>query len=719
MHNLLRMVLISRAWASAHFVALLLLILHLFTYIMTTDTAASDIADLPGGSEIEQAVCQALQLADAHLQAGQLAEAEQLYKAVLQLLPLHADANRQLGLLALKAADANASLPFFAATLDARPDLAASWLDYIEALILAGQQGMARQVLQLGREHGLDNIWADQLARRLDDNAPASSAEITDTVDCRPVDGEQESAEKTVQDLIAMFEQGRYEEVETRARLLTRRLPRHGYGWKLLGATLMEQHRPREALPCMQKAARYFPGDAGVQHNLAVILQELGNMSAAETACRNAIAMVPGYMLAHSNLILMQNYHSRATPAKRRAEAIRFGKVASAQAAAPFSHWSCCKQPQRLRIGMISGDLSDHPVGHFLEALVAALDPRRVELIAYPTVVRVDPVTARLVPYFSAWRPISGMDDAAAAQLIERDGVHVLFDLAGHTGNNRLPVFAWRPAPVQVSWLGYFATTGMAEMDYLLADRYVAPEGEEGEFTETLWRMPDSYLCFTEPRYDVRVTALPALSNDYVTFSCFNNLAKMNDAVVALWSRVLKAVTGSRLFLKTKQLDDAAVRARTLVRFAAHGIGAERLTMEGTAKRGAMLESYQRADIALDPFPYPGGTTSMEALWMGVPIVTRCGTHFLSHLGESIMHNAGFADCIASDDDAYVAIASRLAGNFEALALLRGSLRQQVVNSPLYDAARFARNFEDAVWGMFHDKKQKLAESSGMSQGEQ
>jgi protein O-GlcNAc transferase len=664
---------------------------------------AAEAANLPASDEIGQAVEEAMRVADAHVRDEQFAEAEQLYLAVLQLFPAQADANRQLGLLALRAGNAHASLPFFATALEVRPDQAASWLDYIEALLLAGEQALAEQILALGRQHGLDNIWADQLQRKID------GIEVVSTIAAeKPVDDASDEEQK-LERLIALFGQGRYAEVEQEARLITRKQPRHGYGWKLLGATLLQQRRAREALPCMQKAARYFPGDPSVQHNLAVILQELGNMSAAETACRNALTMEPGYLLAHSNLLLMQNYHARATKAKRFADALRFGKAASIKASTPFTHWSCSAQPRRLRIGMVSGDLSNHPVGHFLEALLGQLDPQRVELIAYPTVVNVDTVTARLVPYFAAWRPIAGMDDYSAAKLIENDGVHMLLDLAGHTGNNGLPVFAWRPAPVQISWLGYFATTGMQEMDYLLADTYVAPVTEAEHFVEKIWRMPDSYLCFTEPRFQVDVTALPALGNGYVTFACLNNLTKMNDAVVAVWSRILHAVPQSRLFLKTKQLDDASVRARTVARFASHGIDAQRLRMEGTGTRQQMLESYQQADIVLDPFPYPGGTTSMEALWMGVPIVTRRGRDFLSHLGESILHNAGLPNWIASDDADYVAKACQFAGDLEALSALRQRLRQQVLASPLYDAARFARHFEEALWGMWHEKMATLA----------
>jgi Predicted O-linked N-acetylglucosamine transferase, SPINDLY family len=279
--------------------------------------------------------------------------------------------------------------------------------------------------------------------------------------------------------------------------------------------------------------------------------------------------------------------------------------------------------------------------------------------------------------------------------------VHVLIDLSGHTHHNRLPVFAWKPSPVQASWLGYFATTGVAEMNYLLADPYVAPSGEEDSFTETIWRLPESYLCFTAPVYDLDVFPLPALTTGYITFGCFNNLVKMNDAVVALWVRVLQAVPDSRLFLKTKQLNDPKVCNITRQIFTERGISPDRLLMEGSSPRAELLAAYRKVDIALDPFPYPGGTTSVEGLWMGVPVITRRGERFLSHVGETIAHNAGLADWIATDDDEYVAKAVEHTADLERLAALRAGLRQQVLASPVFDAPRFARNFEAVLWGMW------------------
>ena len=411
--------------------------------------------------------------------------------------------------------------------------------------------------------------------------------------------------------------------------------------------------------------------------------------------------MMPEFFSAHSNLLMLQSYSATSATGRHLAEARRYGKAVASSAGKPFETWSCRRDAARLRIGVVSGDLRKHPVGYFLESMLASLNTRRVELIAYPTVIKVDELTDRIAPYFSAWRPIVDKTDEEAAKMIEADGVHVLLDLAGHTADNRLPLFAWRPAPVQATWLGYFATTGVQQMDYLLGDRFVAPLEESVAFTETLWHMPDSYLCFSPPAFDISVSPLPALENGFVTFACFNKLNKMNDGVVAVWARVLHAVPGSRLLLRALQLSDAAVRSRTIARFASCGIGAERLQLEGALPRAELLAAYQQADIVLDPFPYPGGTTSMEALWMGLPIVTRCGESFLSHLGESIMHNAGLPDWVAAGDDEYVAIAAKKAGDLAQLAALRAGLREQVLASPLYDAPRFARHFEDAMWGMW------------------
>lgn len=253
---------------------------------------------------------------------------------------------------------------------------------------------------------------------------------------------------------------------------------------------------------------------------------------------------------------------------------------------------------------------------------------------------------------------------------------------------------------MQISWLGYFATTGVTAIDYLLGDP-VLPTEEESHFTEQVWRLPETYLCFTPPDVVLEVESLPALSSGVITFGCFNNFAKINDAVVALWAQVLRAVPGSRLFLKTFQLQDLTVCETIRQRFATHSIAADRIILEGASPRAELLAAYNQMDIALDPFPYPGGVTSMEALWMGRSSTYPAWRPVSVPYRESIAYNAGLADWIAADDDDYVAKAVAHTANLECLATLRAGLRQQVLASPLFDAPRFARHFEAALWGVW------------------
>jgi predicted O-linked N-acetylglucosamine transferase (SPINDLY family) len=241
----------------------------------------------------------------------------------------------------------------------------------------------------------------------------------------------------------------------------------------------------------------------------------------------------------------------------------------------------------------------------------------------------------------------------------------------------------------------------VAAIDYFIADPWTLPADQEAHFSEHIWRLPETRLCFTPPDTAVAAGPLPALANGFVTFGCFNNLSKMNDAVVALWAQVLNAVPGSRLFLKYKQLGEASTRQNTCDRFAVHGITPERLIFEAYVHRANYLASYQRVDIGLDPFPFPGGTTTVEALWMGVPVLTLAGERFLSRQGVGLLMNAGLPEWVAEDPNDYVARAVSHAGDLQSLARLRAGLRQQVLASPIFDAPRFAGHFEAALRGMW------------------
>ena len=497
---------------------------------------------------------------------------------------------------------------------------------------------------------------------------------------------------------------GRFEEAEVSYRRALEIKPGLATVHSNLGAVLQAVGRLEEAEVSYRRALQIDPESATAHNNLGNILKDLGRLDEAVASCRRALTIKPDYADAHSNLLLNMNYQCDQPAALLLDEARCFGDLVARQAR-PYTDWGNAADCGRcLRVGLVSADLRDHPVGYFIESILTALSSHafgRLELIVYCNHFLTDAVTERIKVQCHDWRSAVGLSDEGLAQQIRDDGIDILIDLSGHTAHNRLPMFAWKPAPVQVSWLGYFATTGVAAIDYLIADSWTVPEDEEVHFTESIWRLPETRLCFTPPDVEIDVAPLPAISNGYVTFGCFNNLTKMNDAVVALWSRVLGAVPQSRLFLKSRQLSEAAVRQRVISHFAAHGIAAERLILEGGSSRADYFAAYHRVDISLDPFPFPGGTTSVEGLWMGVPVLTLAGQRFLPRQGAGLLMNAGLSEWIALDAEDYLARAIAHAGDLQRLSALRNGLRQQVLNSPLFDAPRFASHFEAALRGMW------------------
>ncbi|MGC2048361.1 MAG: tetratricopeptide repeat protein, partial [Gallionella sp.] len=377
-----------------------------------------------------------------------------------------------------------------------------------------------------------------------------------------------------------------------------------------LGVSLQHLGQLEEAVECYRHALELNPDYAYAHSNLGHALREFGQLDDALESYRRALEIKKDFTGAYSSLVFTLNYSAHFSSSYRFEEARRYGRMVSALAGRPFTAWKCAAIPERLKVGLVSGDLRNHPVGYFLESLLAHIDPSRIELIAYPTDIKTDALTARIKPFFSAWKPLTRLGDKDAANLIHSDGINVLIDLSGHTANNRLPIFAWKPAPIQASWLGYFATTGIAEMDYVLGDKWTLPEGEEHHFVEEGWQMGGALSCLTPPQEDIKVEESPALLNQSVTFGTLNNLAKMNDKVVACWARILNSVPNSRLYLNTKSLRDEGLRNSVVKRYATHGIPENRLILESTIGRFAALSSYNKIDIALDPFPYPGGTSS-------------------------------------------------------------------------------------------------------------
>jgi predicted O-linked N-acetylglucosamine transferase (SPINDLY family) len=501
---------------------------------------------------------------------------------------------------------------------------------------------------------------------------------------------------------VSLSDQGRAAEAESCFRRALALSPDFAHAHNNLGNALRNQRRLEEAEGCFRRAIALSADFAYAYSNLGTVLIDTGRLQEAESVLRRALALQPDLVDAHSNLLFALNCRSDATPALLLDEARKYGHSVSGLVTRRYVEWHCESRPRRLRVGVVSGDLREHPVGYFLENLLREIGSESIELIAYPTRSGEDALSQRLRGRFAAWRPLAGLPDAAAAARIHADGVHILLDLSGHTEHNRLPMFAWKPAPVQASWLGYCGTTGVQEIDYVIADSWTLPPSAEVAFSEKIWRLPDTYLCFSPPDANVAVSAPPALSTGHVTFGSFNSLTKMTDEVVALWARVLAAVPGSRLFLKARQFREPAMRQGALDRYAVHGIERDRLILEDVLPtRVEHLAAHGRVDIALDPFPYSGITTSAEALWMGVPVLTLAGDRYLSRQGVGLMMNMGLPEWIASDPDDYVGRAVSHAADLQGLAALRASLRERFVTSPVCDAKRFARNFELALEGMW------------------
>jgi len=470
-----------------------------------------------------------------------------------------------------------------------------------------------------------------------------------------------------------------------------------------MASALNEVGRFEEALSLCRHALKLNPDFHVAHNNMGTSLAGLGRFDEALSSYQMALRIKPDFIEARSNLLFNLNYLTDQSPSYYLEQAHEYGRSVAGKVASRFSSWSSPASPVRLRVGIVTGDLRNHSVGKFLESTLANLDSTRIELFAYPTNLIADELTARVRPNFSSWKHLAGMSDSEAAESIHADGLHVLLDMSGHTLYNRLPVFAYKPAPVQVTWLALPNTTGITEMDYVLGDSQAIPPENETHLSETVWRLPDSYVCFSPPNFPIDVAPLPALSTKYITFGSFNNLTKMNDVVVKVWARILAATPNSRLYLKTTQLKNETVRERTRHRFEKMGITPDRLILSepmGSIKEH--LSEYNRVDIALDTFPYPGVTTSIEAMWMGVPVLSLLGNNFLSLSAKSIAHYSGLQDWVAIDEDDYVLKAVRYAENQNRLAELRSKLRQQVLASPLFDAPRFARNFENAMWEMWH-----------------
>jgi predicted O-linked N-acetylglucosamine transferase (SPINDLY family) len=474
--------------------------------------------------------------------------------------------------------------------------------------------------------------------------------------------------------------------------------------WNNLGNILSAARRLKEAREAFRKTLEVYPGYEAVLINLAGVESHFGNLDRSIALLRQVLHL-PG---SRTNLLFFANYHPDwmgeqvfelyREVTQRFPERLYFDYANSLQA------------QRRLRIGYVSPDFRHHVCALFIEPLLRNHDRSKVEVFAYSLTRREDAVTERFIGHVDHWRHCVGISDQAIAERIREDGIDILVDLAGHTGNNRLQIFALKPAPVQVSWwMGFAFGTGLSQVDYFLADEQMLPHGCESSFAESLWRMPAPAVAYCAPAHmqSTVIEPLPALANGYITFGSLTRPVRLNHRVIKAWSALLNRVPGSRLMLDSGSFQDESLCEHYQALFAENGIEAERLILGYTSPATAALA---QMDIALDCFPHNSGTTLYESLWMGLPVVSLRDRPSMGRVGALILHGMGRDEWIADTESEYLDKLVALANDVPALANIRAGLREEMRASRLCDAVDFTQRMEatyQQMWQRYCDGEQK------------
>ena len=460
--------------------------------------------------------------------------------------------------------------------------------------------------------------------------------------------------------------------------------------------------RYNEAIELNEQLLERYPNDGNVRVNYALCLVETGQYDEAEKNYRRALNDTPETQQSLSNYLMGIHYNPKRTK-EEIFEAHSLWDEYYAPEERPARPVPANKSKnKKLRVGFISGGFKKHPVGWMITSALEQLPEDEIATYIYTTDTYHDSLTKRIRNACAKWTSVVGYSDDVVAQIIKDDEIDILVELSGHSSGNRLKTVALEPAPITIKWVGgLFNTSGLKSMDYLLTDAKESPEGEEKYYTEKLVRMPDDYVCYTLPNYDIDVADAPAVENGYITFGCFNNPTKINTELLSRWAEILKQVPDSKLFLKSKQYDTALVRERIVDHLKECGIEESRILFEGYSLHNELLESYNKIDVALDPWPYSGGLTTIEALWMGVPVITNSGPTFAGRHSTTHLTNAGFSEWVTDNWEAYIKTAVDLAGDQQALIKTRAELRDRLLSSPLCDEKRFARNLADAFREMW------------------
>ena len=600
---------------------------------------------------------QALTLAVQHHNAGRLSEAENIYQQILQNDPNQPMASHLLGVIAHQSGNNHLAAELITKAVAIKPDFPEAY----------NNLGLAFHALGKPNE-AMESYYK---ALELKPSLSAAHCNLGDT-------------------LRAL---GRLDEAVTHSKKAVQIQPDLAEAHNTLGVVLRDRQRVEEAIASFQSALHIKPNYPEAHRNLASALRQLGQLEEAITCCRKALDLKPNDPQAHSDLLVMEQYrltnNSETLYGLHREWDERHGRMF--RTVWP-QHTNTRVPDRRLRVGFVSPDLKHHPVGYFVIGLFEHFIKDDIETIVYSSSL-TDNMTKRITAASDIWHDVRWTSDEELAQKILADEVDILVDLSGHYTNNRLLVFARKPAPLQVTWAGYVGTTGLSSIDYLVSDRHSTRVGEEKFFSEKILRMPNGWLCYTPPDYAPDVGPLPLIRNGYVTFASFSTRLKLNVTVIDSWATILKKVPESQLLVKFLAIDTNTNIELLTKMFDAKGVDRSRLRLEGWSPHLELLARYNEVDIALDPFPYSGGLTTYEALWMGVPVITVPGKTFASRHAFSHLSTMGLTELVARHREDYVKLAVELASDTDRLTDLRTTIRGQMANSPVCDSRTFAQDF--------------------------
>jgi predicted O-linked N-acetylglucosamine transferase (SPINDLY family) len=676
-------------------------------------------------------VSEALALAVQQHQAGLLAQVEQIYWAILQADPQQVDALRLLGVIAYQRGQYEQAITSLCQALQLKPDSAMTYNSlgvvsqaqgkYVEAgdyfqQALRWKPNYAEAHNNLGLILQLQgkSVEAEacyQQALRLQPDYPEAHFNLGNLLkDQGRLDEARERFQQALRlkanyaeahnQLGLVFNmQGKLAEAHGCYQKALRLRPDYAEAHLNQGNVLQSLGQLDEAIACYEEALRCKPDYAAAYNNLGV-LKDQGRLEEALSCYRQALQLQPHLAQTHSNLVYTLHFCADTDGATLYEEHRRWDHLHAEPLASLIQPLANDRAPdRRLRIGYVSPDFREHPVARFLLPLLKAHDHTHFDIFCYSSLAVPDGITEQCRKYADGWREVFSLADEQLAQLIRKDHIDILVDLSMHMANNRLLVFARKPAPVQVTYLAYCSTTGLRTMDYRLTDPFLdPPDRDERYYTERSIRLPQTYWCYQPPDDSPSVSPLPAWQSGGVTFGCLNNFCKVTAPTLAAWSQLLQVLPQARLLLHAQ---DGSHRDRVRSYFANQGIAADRVSFVGRVPLTEYMRLYQEVDVALDPFPYGGGTTTCDALWMGVPVISWAGSTAVSRSGLSILSNVGLAELVAFDGEQYVQRALELAQDLPRLSVLRASLRQRMQNSPLMDAPRFARNVEAAYRGLW------------------